>query len=144
VPNNFGSEWEGGENIVYNKHSPCTHARVTGRGRQRRDGCITGDEDKPPQDISPVARWKKCLKKKKKIIIKAPCVFGSGYNIMQMGPLPDGNMCAYTVKERVVGMSTYLNMNTNRMQIKMPQRSKPSPVFSHAVPMYSIHHIIYR
>jgi len=67
---------------------------------------------------SPVARWKKCFKK---IIIKAPSVFGNGCNIMQMGPLPDGNMCAYR-KERVVGMSTYLNTNTNHMQIKMPQR----------------------
>ncbi|KAF0769092.1 Uncharacterized protein FWK35_00005396 [Aphis craccivora] len=71
---------------------------------------------KPPQDITSG---------------EAPSVFGNGYNIMQMGPLPDGNICAYR-KERVVGMSTYLNTNTNHMQIKMPQprdRNKPSSVF---------------
>lgn len=112
------------------------------------NGCITGDEDKPPRDIAGDGEEKNdsnknkkinSKKKKKVVIIKAPAFcfrrcaaapFSRGvYNIMQMGPLPDGKIRAE--KERVVGMSTYLNTNTNRMQIKMP-----SPVFLRAVPIH--------
>lgn len=57
-----------------------------------------GDEDINLLGTSPVARLgeKKILKKMYIIIIiiEAPSIFGSVYNIMQMGPPPDGNICS--------------------------------------------------